>query len=137
MCLNRLAIRRRVPIPMDVINEIKYFCFHDKVSGESNKIKKRSVSILKTAMSREAGTTGQDITYYINNRFALHWAFGFINNETESLQLQAVNCVHCGNYHMFNDMDMDDRSLSTLDKLMCNCGHVDEFPETLFSLGTP
>jgi hypothetical protein len=88
---------------MDLIeNEIKSFCFHEKVRGESMKTRNKTNKIIKTAFS----TRGE----------SFHWAFGFVqqtgDEPHQTLQLQGMNCEKCGNY-LF--------SMTMFERIICNC----------------
>jgi hypothetical protein len=117
----------RLGLPSDIVREIKYLCFDEKISGESKKIKKRSVAILRTALSREYSEERNyylpDIVYNINGIIVSHWAYGFGYDQNERIQLQAINCLRCGNYHMFNHIENNPHSPS----ILCNCEiHIDD-----------
>lgn len=96
-----------IGLPLDIVREIKHFVYDDKIMGESKKVKNRAISILKTAISREPSNTDAvlslpDIIFEIHGIQFGHWAYGFANSN--EVQLQAIHCLRCGNYHMLLDM---------------------------------
>lgn len=118
-----------IGLPSDIVHEIKNFVFDDSVSGESKKAKNRAISILKTAVSRESSDSQfcfPDLVYDIGGIRVTHWAYGFVYS-SETIQMQATHCMHCGNYHMFSSM-LHARYSPII---FCNCPQNDMMDEEI------
>lgn len=90
--LNNLSIKtksqNRIYLPSDIIEkEIKPFCFDDKMTGISKKVKNKTNEIIKRAKS--------------NNQYR---RFGYLDiyNNSDKLRLRATNCYICGNYRYYS-----------------------------------
>jgi len=94
----KLFLLNNLPLPIDIIErEIKSFCFDEKIVGLSKKIKNLTNDYIKRAYSTYGETE--------------HWGFGYLDmndNNSERLQLQAINCSICGNYRFFNSINTYD-----------------------------
>jgi hypothetical protein len=112
--VNAKTKKARSILPMDMINEVKSFCFYDIVTGDARKVRKNVNDLIKEAMSRANGYGGINI----NSDVGSHWSFGFTHNN-ERLQLQAVNCFRCGNYLIFNGIH--NNHYQNLNNIICQC----------------
>jgi len=100
-------IINRLPLPDDILeNEIKSFCFHDRISGsKAIKLRHEINRLILDAISRTNGHSDS----------SEDWAFGLMY-EDETLQLQATNCSRCGNYIYSEHMYRQDCK-----HLLCKC----------------
>jgi hypothetical protein len=91
-------------LPEDLFNYI--LSFIEPVSPGTQAIrqeKRERINIkIKGAVSRNSNENMED-----------HWVFGFTDDIDETLQLQAINCIDCGNY-ILNDIHIPDR-------IQCHC----------------
>ena len=85
-------------LPTVVIDIVKEYCFHEieKIT-KKNKIKLH-LAICSAELTRANDFAG--VPDYTDND--PHWTFGYrgINKYGETIQLQAINCVDCGNYQV-------------------------------------
>jgi hypothetical protein len=85
----------------DLQEEVKSFIFYDRKEAEAKRNKQGLINQLKLGLR-----------YYPDNQGG-HWALNFRYER----QLQAINCICCGQYHIANNQDF-----TTLPaRLLCNC----------------
>uniref|UniRef100_A0A6C0DQ39 Uncharacterized protein n=1 Tax=viral metagenome TaxID=1070528 RepID=A0A6C0DQ39_9ZZZZ len=108
----------RLPLPEDMVEEIKSFCFYDKVTAKTIFLKNDISSIIMNAFS--LATIG-DIEGYSEPEKYL-----FTPNFDEDIPLhilckcshQIIFCPTCGNYARFSSID---EHASAIEKVRCKC----------------
>ena len=89
-------------ISHELQEQVKQYVFYDKVESETRRKKGEVVSRIKSGLD------------YSSNPFNGHWG---ISDDFSDVQLQAVNCSCCGQFHLANGEDA-----STLHPaIICQC----------------
>ena len=97
--IDKQIIVSRLLLPKEINDYIKDFIFYDKVSSQTRKNKK----ILTDTLT--------DDLMYLEDTDEGHWALTVWG---ESTQLQAINCMYCGEYVFAGAMILPTR-------VMCTC----------------
>lgn len=123
--LDKVIAIHSICLPYEVCNEINSFCFYDKYQSNIKKI--------KNVLHRK-------IKYSFHGFQGGHWWFEAAwyeddEYQTHETQLQATNCIECGNYTNGNNFAV------AADRCICTCNaiiHVnaEEEQEGLYWIGT-
>lgn len=92
---NKLYDLDKLPLPLEVIDIIKSFAFHEVNTHPYYKIVIKNKVNISDKIERFV---------YIPGIYSGHWALAFVSSEypPKYIQLQAVNCINCGEYNTFN-----------------------------------
>lgn len=107
-------------LPMDMITVIKEYAFYN-IEENTKKNKLKLHSAIKSAEFTRANKYNNDPEYSDNDP---HWSFGFEvpNVYNEKIQIQALMCLDCGQYHHI--YRLTNHKIS--DNAVCNCEHEEE-----------
>lgn len=115
-------------LPFCILDIIKSFLFYDIKTYEiieNTKLNKDKMLYIINNMGLSRSNNFDDHSDYSDN--VEHWVFGYFPNE--KIELQAVNCYHCGDYishskdhHFFSD------------NIYCKCDIEDDFSDNESSL---
>jgi hypothetical protein len=103
-------IINQINLPNDLLNEIKSFCFYDIKSWKTIifiKSKKRRIHDIfeKSTISR-----ANPYDFYLNDAADSqeNWVFKTFDEKygNNNIQIQAVNCKHCGNYKIVSNLQI-------------------------------
>ena len=112
-------------LPMDMINVIKEYVFYN-IEEITKKNKLQLHRVILSAVTRANNCTN-DPNYSDDDP---RWYFGFEvpNVHNEKIQLQALMCFDCGQYHhiytLTNVYCLNYHKIS--DNAICNCDHEEE-----------
>lgn len=108
-------------LPMDMITVIKEYAFYN-IEENTKKNKLKLHSAIKSAEFTRANNCNNDADYSDNDP---HWSFGFEvpNVYNEKIQIQALMCLDCGQYHHM--YSLTNHKIS--DNAICKCD--DEFDD--------
>jgi hypothetical protein len=98
MSLQKQLSIRRLPLPTDMLNAIKDYCFYN-IEEVTKKNKKEVIKEINSAHVTRANRFNDSEDYSDEDPY---WCFGFdfdpTNMPKKVLQLQAIMCVDCGEY---------------------------------------
>jgi hypothetical protein len=108
-----------INLSLDLLNEIKSYCFYDVKSWETIKFIKLKKKRIHTIINNSTISRANPCDFYLNDEDTdEHWVFWtFDEKDGPNKQFQALNCKHCGNYKItVNQQNYIDRII---------CQHID------------
>jgi hypothetical protein len=94
--IDKQMIINRLPLPEDILGEIKELIFFDKITSKNRQQKKKIIETI-----RYSAHTMVNPIYFDNNDLDFNMGYYTFTNYTEYegwIQLQNYFCLECGNY---------------------------------------
>lgn len=91
MSIKKQCIMNQISVPTEIQNYIKDFVFMDTVMSNTKKHKKQLLNNLKTTLIY--------LNLDLHNLHIGHWAL-----TADNIQLQAINCLDCGEFIFANSV---------------------------------
>jgi hypothetical protein len=106
VCINRLEL------PKEICDIVKSFAFYDKIVYQSMQRKSIICGLIRDTSWSRNGNSKDDSDG--------HWCF-WIEEDPLFPQMQAWNCIKCGEYSLYHDEDVIHPSVLFSQRIECNC----------------
>jgi hypothetical protein len=110
--ISKQLLINQINLSIDLLNEIKNYCFYDVKSWETiNFIKTKKNRIHNLFKNYTISRANPHNLYSDDEDSGEHWSFWTFNQEDgHNRQFQALNCKYCGNYkNIINEVNYPDR----------------------------